>query len=220
MKKILILTVAMLFVASFAFGWTVVNSKHDMRGFVSGEGTTQVCVFCHTPHQATTANRQDPLWNHSFGANSGVYGVYTSNTLNAVPTDINTAANAVPGTAPVSKLCMTCHDGLVAVNALYNAPNDGAAGTLISVTGAAALGTDLSDDHPINFTYDAALATSDGGLKTPNSTSNVTATAGEIPLYGGTMQCASCHAVHNNTNSPFLRVANTDSALCLKCHNK
>ncbi|KAF0146389.1 MAG: doubled CXXCH domain-containing protein [Nitrospirae bacterium] len=219
MKKILILTVAMLFVASLAFGWTVVGSKHDMRGYITGELSSQVCVYCHTPHQATGANKQDPLWNHSFGPDSGTYGVYGSDTLNAVPGEVNNPAT--PGAASTSKLCMTCHDGLVAVNALYKAPKDNSnVGTLISVTGAANLGTDLTDDHPVNFTYDGALATSDGGLKTPNSSSNVTATAGEIPLYASKVQCASCHNVHNNTNAPFLRVDNAASALCVKCHNK
>ena len=31
------------------------------------------------------------------------------------------------------------------------------------------LGTDLRNDHPISFTYDAALASADGELRTPPS---------------------------------------------------
>ena len=44
--------------------------------------------------------------------------------------------------------------------------------------------------------------------------------AGEIPLFGGTVQCASCHDPHDNTNAPFLRKTNTASALCSTCHQK
>lgn len=211
MKKVLILAVAVLLVAAgLAFGATVVGSKHDMTTFVSGEGTTQVCVFCHTPHQSTSASSQTPLWNHSVTA-TATFGVYASSTLNATPAEIGGAA---VGSQSVSLLCMGCHDGTVAVNSLYKAPLDGSAGTLKSIdtTSAAYIGTSLVDDHPINFTYDAALATADGGLQTPPITN--------IPLFSGTLQCASCHNVHDNTNLPFLRVSNAGSALCISCHNK
>ncbi len=85
------------------------------------------------------------------------------------------------------------------------------------MTGSPLLGTDLSNDHPISFTYDAGLAGTDGGLVTPASASQVVA---GIPLYSAKLECGSCHNVHNNANGDFLRVANTGSALCFKCHNK
>lgn len=216
MKKALILAVAMLFVASAAMAATVVGTKHDIRLYVAGEGTTQVCVFCHVPHQAAAATSQDPLWNHMDSA-VAAYGVYGSTTLNA-----NMAAAEIAGaigSLSVSALCMTCHDGTVAVNSLYNAPNDGNAGTLNTITGVANLGSNLTDDHPVNFTYDAALATADGGLRTPVSTSRVDAT-NNVMLFGGMVQCASCHDVHNNTNIPFLTQGNSGSAMCIVCHNK
>ena len=37
---------------------------------------------------------------------------------------------------------------------------------------------------------------------------------------GPSVECASCHDPHNNTNNTFLRIANTGSAVCLTCHNK
>ena len=223
MKKILILVAAMLLVASMAFGAnTIVGSRHDMNLFVAS-ATTQVCVYCHTPHQASTANKQAPLWNHSFGAPTGNYGVYASGTMNATPTDFG---NEGPGTASTSKLCMTCHDGIVAVSALYKAPKDGAATGAYAapldgsgkITSGANLGTDLTDDHPVNFTYDAALVASDGGLVAYATV----AADPDVKLFGTTLnvQCASCHNVHNNQFVPFLRSTNTGSALCLNCHVK
>jgi predicted CXXCH cytochrome family protein len=37
---------------------------------------------------------------------------------------------------------------------------------------------------------------------------------------GPSVECASCHDPHNNTNATFLRISNTGSAVCLACHNK
>jgi predicted CXXCH cytochrome family protein len=220
-KTIIALTAAACLVAGSAFAaGTVVGSKHDLRlvggGTATGNGLTEVCVSCHTPHQATAANAQDPLWNHT-GTSTAAFGVYASSTLNAAPAEIGGAAM---GSQSVSMLCMSCHDGTVSVLSMYNPPNSGtptvtaiasridASGFIIS---AANLGTSLVDDHPINFNYAAAQA-ADSGLVAAGSIS--------VPLFAGTMQCASCHNVHDPSNVPFLRMSNAASALCLDCHIK
>ncbi|MBI5527423.1 MAG: cytochrome C [Deltaproteobacteria bacterium] len=216
MKKTVIIVSVLALVlgmAAWAVAATVVGSKHDMRSYITGETSQQVCVYCHTPHQAAAAAAQDPLWNHTLSSN-GNYGVYNSSTLNATPTNFG---GGTAGSANVSQLCMSCHDGTVAVNNLYKAPGDGTTGTNINVTGAALVGTDLTNDHPVNFTYDAALATADGKLISPANSSYVVA---GIPLYSSTVQCASCHNVHDNANAPFLRVSNAASSLCTQCHVK
>jgi predicted CXXCH cytochrome family protein len=105
---------------------------------------------------------------------------------------------------------MSCHDGTVAI---------GNFGTITSdthyVTGKSLLGTNLSNDHPIGFTYDAALVSADPGLVSPATV----VTAG-LPLFSSKMECSTCHGVHDNTNAPFLRKTNASSALCLTCHIK
>ncbi len=215
MKKLLILLVAMHFIAGVAYGASVVGSDHDMRSYIADETTTQVCVFCHTPHQASGAAVQDPLWNKTVTA-TDPFGVYASDTLQAVPTDIGGQA---VGSQSISALCMGCHDGTVAVNSLYKAPTDGTAGTatLIPNTSSAYLGTSLTDDHPINFVYDAALVTADaadgGSLNDPTAITGV-------KLFATMVQCASCHNVHDPAITPFLRMSNDASALCTECHNK
>jgi predicted CXXCH cytochrome family protein len=115
--------------------------------------------------------------------------------------------------AGTSKLCLSCHDGTVAIDSFGQN-----AGTHF-MTGGDNLGTNLSNDHPISFTYDAALATADGGLKTPQSASRVDA-AHKVPLYAAKMECASCHSVHDDSNGKFLRMDNAGSVLCLTCHAK
>ena len=212
---------------------TIVGSEHDLRatggGTAIGTGLVQVCVTCHTPHQATTAAAQTPLWNHTASSN-GNYGVYSSTTLNAVPTNFG---GGTIGTQNTSQLCMGCHDGTVSVLSMYKQPTLGGTPTAAGLAGFTAagamnntnmsyVGTSLTDDHPVNFTYDAALASSDGGLTSPSSPTCVTAGPGcTIPLFAtSTVQCASCHDPHNPTNKPFLRVSNAASALCLTCHIK
>jgi predicted CXXCH cytochrome family protein len=175
---------------------SIVSTAHDLSG--AGYGTDQICVFCHTPHNAKTPQLA-PLWNHV--STTATYTLYSSPSLNAAP---GQPANN-------SKACLSCHDGTVAVDAY------GTRTTGTTITGTALLGTTLSDDHPISFTYDAALATADGGLVTPAGPGSVVA---GIPLYTSTLQCASCHDVHDNDDAPFLRNTNAASALCLKCHIK
>jgi predicted CXXCH cytochrome family protein len=177
---------------------TIVGTAHDLSG--NGWGTDQICVYCHTPHNAKSPQLV-PLWNHAATAES--FTLYSSSTLNATPGQ----------PAGVSKACLSCHDGVTAIDS-YGTRT----GTHL-MTGTAKLGTDLTDDHPISFTYDAALATADGGLVTPSSSSWVDG-AHTVPLYTAKLECGSCHNVHNNSTDPFLRKSNAASALCLTCHNK
>ena len=173
----------------------ITGTAHDFSG--RGWGSAEVCIFCHAPHNA---NGGAPLWNHA--PTAATFTLYSSPSL-------TTATMAQP--AGVSRLCLSCHDGTVAIDS-YAART----GTT-NMTGDALLGTNLSNDHPIGFTYDAGLATADGGLVTPASTSLVTT---NVPLYSGRLECASCHNVHDNALGGFLRRSNAGSGLCLSCHIK
>ena len=92
------------------------------------------------------------------------------------------------------------------------------------ITGADLIGTDLTNDHPISFDYTTALANTDGELYDPSTAlSGMTAT-GTIAadmLFSNSMECASCHDVHNSAGFTNLLVLdNAGSALCLTCHDK
>ena len=206
----------------------VIDTKHNLSLTAGADqildkstNEDQICIFCHTPHYASPAA---PLWNHTATATAS-YGVYASPTLDA--SDISD----IGGGLDVSNLCMSCHDGTVGVNSLGNPSNDLGAnptmgsGNELDVNGRilaarpSNLGSDLMNDHPVNFTFDAALATADGGLYTPVSAQYVDA-AQNVPLFTAKVQCASCHDPHDNTNSPFLVKSNTGSGLCLTCHRK
>lgn len=199
----------------------IADTKHNLS--VTGPGTikstdqTEICVFCHTPHDAIK-NDNIPLWNHTLSS-TAAYGTYASPTFTA--TDAADIGGVTSDTAAVSNLCLSCHDGTVALNSLNNPSNARPTTTMSAnyITGSANLGatsTALKNDHPVNFTYDAALVTADGGLKNP-------ATLTGVRLFNGKVQCASCHDPHTSqdpSGMAFLRVSMSASAMCLACHNK
>jgi predicted CXXCH cytochrome family protein len=179
------------------------GSDHDFSG--AGFSGGEICVVCHAPHNNVANVTGAPLWNHEVTVAN--FQVYTSDSLDA---------GDVTQPDGQSKLCLSCHDGTVAVD------NFGTAGTSnVFVTGDARLDTDLRNDHPISFTYNSTLATADGELEDPSTaTTALGGTIDEDMLFGGSLECASCHDVHDNTIAPFLRVSNSASGLCLTCHIK
>ena len=203
MRKIFGVTLGLVLIAGLA-GAQITGSEHDFSG--QGWGTTEICQPCHTPHNASTA-LPVVLWNHA--VTSAVYTLYSSPTMNAT--------TGQPG--GVSKACLSCHDGTVALDSF-----GGSTGTTF-ISGTANFGTDLSNDHPVSFAYNNALATADGGLHPPTTTSSgLGGTISADMLFGATsdqVECASCHDVHNAANlQSLLLKPNTGSALCLTCHNK
>ena len=133
------------------------GSKHDLGangasqlGATNGLGnTTEVCVFCHTPHGADST-RAVPLWNKSLPDGSG-YQRYSS--LGTATLDGEESVNV----GSVSIACLSCHDGTQAMDAVINAPGSGLGTTpgTAKMTGTPVpmLGTDLRDDHPVSIQY-------------------------------------------------------------------
>ena len=185
---------------------SIAGTPHDLSG--KGWGTTETCKFCHTPH-AAQAVAGAPLWNHQTTVAS--YTLYSSDTFKGASTATQ------PG--PTSKLCLSCHDGTVAIDSFATGGQINAGTHMMPTTNRVGHASSLGSDHPISFNYDAALVALDPGLATPASASYVDA-GRTIPLYGSKLECASCHSVHDNTYSKFLRVSNAGSAMCLKCHLK
>jgi predicted CXXCH cytochrome family protein len=222
MKKALIILIALTLVAGVASAG-VVGSKHDLSttGGTAASDATRVCVFCHTPHQATAAAGQYPLWNHTLSG-AGPYASYSSATIDV--DDLTDIPVAVAGSASTSNLCLSCHDGTVSVISLYNEPNEGAL-TLSPIAGIidgtgkiisnANIGTSLSNDHPVNFTYDADLIAAD-----PDFNPVATVDAAGLLDPSDKVQCSSCHDPHDDTYAGFMIMDNTNSALCTTCHRK
>jgi hypothetical protein len=185
---------------------TIVGSAHDFSGL---SDTQQICIFCHTPHNADLTVTDAPLWNHT--VTTKTYSLYNSATMDATPTQPSGA----------SRLCLSCHDGTVAVDSY-----GGQSGSVF-LGGDVAVGADgLANDHPVSFTYDDALAAKDGELFPPSSTdSGVGSTIKKDLLINDSLECSSCHDVHNSgaaaaVNDHLLVISQVQSRLCLTCHNK
>jgi len=185
---------------------SIKTTKHNLS--VSGLGTvvaqseTEICIFCHTPHNSNGPAR--PLWNRA--DNGTTYNLYASSTLKAT-------VGQPDGT---SILCLSCHDGTVALGSVLSRSTQISFGAITNMpAGRTNLGTNLADDHPISFDYTTALATADGQLKAPGSI---------VPPanldHNSRMQCTSCHEAHDNTNGNFLVATTKNSALCFSCHDR
>lgn len=179
---------------------TVHNLSVSGPGPIHAASEDRVCIFCHTPHNATPAT---PLWNHRLSGQT--YATYTSSTLDAAPGQPTGA----------SKLCLSCHDGTVALGDAVSetSPIPMAGGTTTLPPGPTNLGVDLTDDHPVSFAYTPGLAAGDGQLADPLSLT------GPVRLDGaGEMQCTSCHDPHDDSRGDFLVADNTASGICITCH--
>lgn len=216
-------------------GTGVVGSLHDMN-MISGttpEEQRRVCAYCHTPHHALADPTGDlqPLWSHQYTAYLTNFIPYRSPTLQAQIID--------PLLGP-SRLCMSCHDGVVAVDQHYGMPGlkvglggDGWGGRDIGL--ASGGNADLSNDHPIGFSYRDAFDNDVGAGLFPvtrafiDNGNNPDLTIEDVLLEGEYLTCASCHDVHNRDNAShakapdrnyFLYGPQDDSSLCLTCHDK
>lgn len=108
--------------ATVSFGAPAHNIKYTKHNFGTAqkygafvalpgaEGSTEICIFCHTPHNSVPG--QKFLWNRIAGEVTQ-FQMYTSS-----PTLNFTSKPTMPG--ELSKMCMTCHDGVSAINAMAN----------------------------------------------------------------------------------------------------
>lgn len=230
------------------------GSRHNLGNLgkvIRATATSEICVFCHTPHHTNTAYNMKPLWNRSSAAPTAftAYGTTLGGTT-INNTDIGSTTLA----------CLSCHDGVTTFDNLVNAPGKSGvtaggadrnwdfampfAEAPLTATGydhftisgfscnlchnaqqisRLSIDRDLSNDHPVSVTYDAAK----GGLRATNTviasidlTTDLAASAGTAfggnlaqnrwavkgyisntatiadILRDGKVECSSCHDPH------------------------
>ena len=222
----------------------VVDSVHDMRNYGGGglvtEQMDRVCAYCHTPHHAASSGSDYlPLWSRTLSQET--LRPYWSETMQAT---IN-PGDFLMGS---SKLCMSCHDGSIAIDRHYSF---GGTRRLVGDDYLQANVGDYNDstltnDHPIGFIYDDVAAGTVAGIGTDSTgtkdnyirkaDANLFYRGNPDPnltvkdrLYesAGYMTCATCHDVHNKKNADLAGAQNylllapqSGSQLCLTCHIK
>lgn len=207
LRALLTLGMAALLLGAVPAQGQIAATRHNLSvtgpGTVKSAGESQICIFCHAPHNSAPAA---PLWNRR-DPGSG-YTPYTSSTTKAVAGQPTGASLA----------CLSCHDGTIALGELLSRQASIAmtGGVTVMPAGNTNLGTDLSDDHPVSINYTSALSVARNGELADPATLK-----GKVRLDGqGRLQCTACHDPHDNSNGKFLVVPNTASALCLTCHIK
>jgi predicted CXXCH cytochrome family protein len=193
---------------------TVHNLSATGPGAVSSSTEQEVCVFCHTPHGALD---RTPLWNRE--ARVSGYTPYDSPSLDANPGQPN----------GYSKLCLSCHDGTIAIGEVRNlrgAPGNIAVANTnggMMPAGNTHIGTDLMNDHPVSFEFTTTIANNDTELVQPTTDiSPLRLFQGGAGTNSTFVQCTTCHDPHTNAQAKFLRkplTGRTDN-LCLTCHDK
>ena len=190
---------------------SVFDTRHNLsvtgKGDLKSTTETRVCIFCHSSHNAS---RDGPLWNHETTA-PGKFKTYDRSTMASRPDQPNGA----------TKLCLSCHDGTIAVGALKGLSqpipmqNVGGSGEIPQVR-KSNIGTDLSGTHPVSIKFSQSVALSVGHLRWPpvDPENKVGVDA------NGFVQCTSCHDPHDDSRSdkyPFWNKATFDE-VCEVCH--
>lgn len=179
----------------------VTGSPHDLTSYAN---VTFTCEACHTPHDAASLPDM-PLLNHDLTVVA--FGTYNSPTFDTVVTGIGNPDGP-------DRMCLSCHDGTVAVDEVV-----GKVGTvdMTTLNGGVNLVGDsgsLADQHPVSFDWDA---TDLGLIANPSTNLSIAKVFGT----NDTVRCASCHDVHDALNggagSNLLR-GGSASALCAECH--
>lgn len=181
----------------------IVGSKHDFSAY--GWSKNQICLPCHAPHAVDNGNnsyKAGHLWNHELTKKTtGLkFDLYTSSGLTAGSTDLD----------PNSILCMSCHDGTVALDSF-----GGATGTQMMSEGLKGANGDLTGNHPIGtkaaYATDSAgkLSTSTsmadpqdlskGGYRVSLVKVDTTSTVGGVTTTTSKflVGCGTCHNPHN-----------------------
>lgn len=248
MKKALALlaAAALMAMAGTAMAKSITDSVHNLS--VSGKtrnvtlsGSTQICIFCHTPHNGTG---NLPLWNRNAPTQAANFQLYSGVGMANVSYKTFTSDS-------ISLFCMSCHDGSpLGGTMIYNLPTTlpaaektallnyaGQIGNSVQTNLQAFRTSGLKSTHPINFPVSQANNTQPGAngagdlaAVTTVGTGKALASANNpglnFPLYkssrslDSTFECSSCHSVHDDANTAFLRDTMAGSKLCLGCHLK
>ncbi len=221
MKKLLLLS-ALLSLGMIALGITGLTEFARAQGQTSGDvlgshnlslsGTSPIkgrldpCLYCHAPHSGVQ-NTNPALWSQTLSTQT--YTTYSSTTLHN--------SSQQPTLGADSSLCLSCHDGTVAVGQTQPSGQVPMTGSMYPVD---VFGTNLQGSHPFSL----KLPLVDAPDLVPSLVTNGT-TADPlklVKLINGDVECTSCHNPHSQAidtfSQNFLVRDSSSGQLCLACH--
>ena len=201
--------------------------ERNIKSVAGPNGTSEVCVFCHTPHGANqeAVKFRAPIWNRNLSpAHYQMYDQVWSKSFEAKPND--------PGhPTGYSRLCLSCHDGTISLGKVINKAGSGGlnstpyemeyptgqppagppgsmpVGDGVNAQATRVLGRDLRNDHPISMTFDSELLSKDSEFVNPGPPVR-------RPLTQSTpTPLAPLRRATGNNTDVF------DSVQCTSCHN-
>ena len=189
---------------------TDVLGQHNLTASSGSRVSTQGamgCTFCHAPHSGVGGNT--PLWNQVLSQQT--YIPYASTTYHQ-------QGNTQPPLGQSTSLCLSCHDGTVAVG---QTQAYGQLRTQGKLGPADILGPNMSSSHPFSLMTPMKdspnlVASLVGQHKTADS-------SGAVKLINGNVECASCHDPHvqsiDKIAQNFLVRDSSAGQMCLACHD-
>lgn len=185
---------------------TLHNLSVSGPGDVRSPTETEVCKFCHIPHSAVA---NEPLW----GRQLSEFQPYET-----APLRSNGESAPAPQPDGSSRLCLSCHDGTVALGDIGGKSRQGLQ------PGRGLVGTDLSGSHPISFVMrDRDEAQRSGRDMDIRPVAAIEADPDVRLDARGKMQCTTCHDPHADRyyapgRTPRFWVKTTVTGVCLTCH--
>ena len=177
------------------------GSKSPITGARPGS-----CSYCHAPHSGLATGQS--LWNQT--QTKATYQLYTSSTYHQ--------KSQQPVLGSDSNLCLSCHDGTVAVG------NTIVAGQ-VTMTGSMypqdVFGTNLQSSHP--FSLQLPIKDAIDLIASLASQGKTGDPKGLVKLINGNIECTSCHNAHVQAidllSQNFLVRDSSNAQMCLACHD-
>jgi predicted CXXCH cytochrome family protein len=179
-------------------------------------------VFCHTPHRSSGTG---PLWNRKASAVS-FFKHYSSSTL-AID---NIPASQYGQPNGSSRLCLSCHDGVTALGAVFTTAGSFTVTPIDFTNSKGSTGPNVSigyetysSHHPVSFKYDGVVINILHNPPYNKTEYQYIPTSNNVKLDSQQrMQCTTCHDPHQSKSdepgTPFW-AAKTYNEVCWTCHN-
>jgi predicted CXXCH cytochrome family protein len=181
------------------------NLSTSGTGPMKGQG--DACLYCHAPHSGV-GTPNSALWSQTLSMQT--YAAYSSTTLKNAPQQ--------PTLGGSSSLCLSCHDGTVAVG---QTQPYGTLTMMGSMNPTDKFGSGLQGSHP--FSLKLPMVDAPDLQVTLTSTHTTADLTNSVTLINQNVECTSCHSPHvqaiDKLSQNFLVRDSSNGQMCLACHS-